>query len=248
MKKPISFLRKLIVPILIVVVWSLFTSGGNAPVYLPSLLSISEELASLIVTDTFIDHIAITLYRCFVGFLIAALIAVPVGMSLGFYKKVMNLFQFVIEFLRPLPSAAVIPIAILFLGIGDSMKIFVIVFGSTWPILINTLDGVLGIEKQYLKTAKVFNVSSRKTLLKVVFPSILPQIFSGFKVSIAISLILAITVEMIVGGNGLGFFILDAERSFQFTQMYAGVFTIGILGYLINIVFIKLEKWIIFWK
>jgi ABC-type nitrate/sulfonate/bicarbonate transport system permease component len=248
MKKVLNYSKALIIPLILIGLWELYSTSKSSPVYFPSISSIISRLIELFGLSEFIGHIISTLYRCFLGFLFAMLIAVPFGILLGYNKKIYHLFQFIIEFLRPLPSASIIPISILFLGIDDSMKVFVIFFGSLWPILINTMDGVLNIEPQYLKTAKVFNISTTKTLSKVVFPTILPHIFTGIKISVAIALILAITVEMIVGGNGLGFFILDAERSFQFKDMYAGVLTIGLLGYIINVIFINLEKWVIYWK
>ncbi|WP_353778513.1 ABC transporter permease subunit [Winogradskyella sp. 3972H.M.0a.05] len=237
-----------IIPILFILLWEIIARSSNSPVYFPPVSLIIGKLISLLGTSDFIIHCSITIYRCFIGFFIATLIAVPLGIILGANKKIYQFFHFIIEFFRPLPSASVIPIAILFLGIDDTMKIFVILFGSLWPILINTIDGVIGIEPQFLKTAKVFNINQGRILKNVIFPSILPQIFTGLKISVAISLILAITVEMIVGGNGIGFFILDSERSFQFVDMYAGVLMIGILGYLINVLFLKLEKWVIFWR
>ncbi|MGD2035424.1 MAG: ABC transporter permease subunit, partial [Bacteroidales bacterium] len=146
-----------------------------------------------------------------------------------------------------MPSAAIIPIAILFLGIEDNMKIFVICFGSSWPILINTIDGVKSVEPMYIKTGMVYNFSNFKIFTKILIPASLPVIFTGFRISIAIALILAITVEMIVGGNGLGYYILDAERSFKFSEMYSGIFTVGIIGYFINYSIVKLENKFLYW-
>lgn len=237
-----------ILPALLILIWEMYTYIGNSPVYLPSFTSIILELWDLLSDFSYWSHIGNTIYRFLFGFLISALIAIPVGLLLGWQKYLYKYFEFIIEFFRPLPSASVIPIAILFLGIDDGMKVFVIVFGSFWPILINTIDGVRNIEPQYFKTAKVFKISKIKIIRHIILPTALPQIFSGLKISIAIALILAITVEMIVGGNGIGYFILDAERSFQFKEMYAGVITIGIIGYFINILINQIEKWVVYWR
>lgn len=248
MKKIFKNFQSIILVSFLLIMWELYSRSNSSPVYFPPITDILERMLQLLTEKFYLEHISLTLFRCFVGFLLATIIAVPFGIFLGWNKATYKTFEFIIEFFRPLPSASIIPIAILFLGIDNEMKIFIVFFGSLWPILINTLDGVKDIEPQYLKTAKVFNINNFKVLIKIIFPSILPNIFTGLKISIAISLILAITVEMIVGGNGLGFFILDSERSFQFKEMYAGVFTIGGLGYLINLLIIKIEKWIIFWK
>lgn len=235
-------------PIILILFWELMVFSSDPPVYLPPISSVVSKLIYLLTTKEFLVHVIYTLYRCTLGFLIAVLIATPFGILLGMNKKLYRLCYFMIEFFRPLPSASIIPIAILFLGIYDTMKVFIIVFGSMWPILINTIDGVRGLDNQFLKVAKVFGVDNKKILKKIIFPLILPNIFTGIKVSIAISLILAITVEMIIGGEGIGFFILDAERGFQFKEMYAGVLLIGIIGYLVNTAFLILEKSIIFWR
>ena len=243
-----NILQQLALPFAFILFWEISSNTGYSAVYLPSFSSILENFYELLSNYNYWKHIATTFYRFFVGFLITTIFGIPIGLLLGWNKNSYRLFEFLIEFFRPLPSASVIPIAILFLGIGDNMKIFVIAFGSFWPILINTIDGVRNIEPLFLKTAKVFEINKLKILKRIILPSALPQIFSGLKISIAISLILAITVEMIVGGNGIGYFIIDAERSFQFKNMYAGVFTIGIIGYLLNLILNQVEKWILYWK
>jgi sulfonate transport system permease protein len=233
--------------IFLIICWEIYSISSNAPVYFPPFSQILYTFFGIIVSLEFVFDVAQTLWRCLLGFIIATFFAIPIGILLGRLSFFFNLLNIVIEFFRPMPSAAIIPISILFLGIDNKMKIFVIFFGSLWPILINTIDGVRGIEPIFLKTTHVFGLSKTKLYTKVIFPAALPSIFTGLRVSIAISLILTITVEMIVGGNGVGYFILDAERSFKFKEMYAGVIVIGIIGYSINLFATYIEKKIIFW-
>jgi ABC-type nitrate/sulfonate/bicarbonate transport system permease component len=152
-----------------------------------------------------------------------------------------------INILRPLPSSAIIPMAIIFLGIGIEMKLFIIVFGCSWPILINTIDGAIGLEPMFLRTSKILGFSNLERLKNVIIPATLPAIFTGLRISIAISFILTITVEMIVGTSGIGYFIIDKERSFRFPEMYGGILCLGILGIIINNVFNyfdrRINKW-----
>jgi ABC-type nitrate/sulfonate/bicarbonate transport system permease component len=166
---------------------------------------------------------------------------------MGRSKKINNLLEPLVEMLRPIPSAAIIPVAILFFGIFDSMKIFVISFACVWPILLNTIDGVKSIDRTLIETGMTFNLTKKQFLFKIVLPGASPNIVTGMRISLAISLILAITVEMISGNNGLGFFILDAERSFKYPEMYAGILLIGVIGYLINTIFLKSTNRVMEW-
>jgi len=149
--------------------------------------------------------------------------------------------------LRPLPSAAIIPVAILFLGIFDSMKVAVITFGALWPILLNTVDGVRNIDPVLLDTARTLSLTRGQALMKIVVPGASPGVFTGMRISLAIALILSITVEMIAGNNGLGFYILDWERSFHFREMYAGILALGGVGYMLNHAFLLVDRRIMRW-
>ena len=142
---------------------------------------------------------------------------------MGRSRRIALLLNPIAEILRPIPSAAIIPVAILFLGIDERMKIAVVVFGSTLPILLNTIYGVRSVDLLLIDTGRTFNLSRLAFLRKIVIPAALPSIATGLRISLAISLILTITVEMIAGNSGLGFLILDYERSFRYAGVYAGV-------------------------
>jgi len=235
--------------ILIITLLLLWEIGArySSYAYLPAFSTALKTLIEGLQTLSFLNQIFISLFHAFCGLFIATLIMVPLGILMGRNDFIFNLLFPLVEFFRPMPSAAIIPIAILFLGIGYEMKLFVITFGSTWSILLNTITGVRSIEPVYLKTAKVFQFNLKKRLFNVIIPAALPSIFTGMRISLAISLILTITVEMIVGGNGIGYYILDSERSFHFPEMYAGLLALGILGVIINKLFQLTEKKVIHW-
>ncbi len=216
-------------------IWEVYSILHPQYVFLPRFSVVIKTLFYNLKDPVYLEDILSTLQRCFLGYFLSIVIMIPLGMLMGRVNKIFFLFEPLVEFFRPMPSAAIIPIAILFLGIDDEMKIFVIFFGSSWPILINTIQGVRSIEQLYIKTGEVFNMKPGQIFIRIIFPASLPSIFSGLRLSIGIALILAITVEMIVStGGGLGYYILDAERSFHFAEMYAGVLTIGIIGYFVN--------------
>ncbi|HBA40067.1 MAG TPA: hypothetical protein DCZ05_10090 [Deltaproteobacteria bacterium] len=169
------------------------------------------------------------------------------GIVLGYFKLAYSLSESLIEFLRPMPSVAIIPVAILFLGIGDAMMVAVTVYACAWPILINTIAGVKNIDRTLINTARTFGLGRWKALRKIVLPAASPYIVTGLRVSLAIALILVTTSEMIVGVSGLGFFILDEERSLRTDNMYAGIFLVALLGYGLNRLFLVLEKRAMAW-
>lgn len=183
-----------------------------------------------------------TLVRFLSAYTFASIIGIIFGVVMGRSQKIYNLLEPLIEVLRPIPSAAVIPVAILFLGIDERMKLAVIVFGSLWPILLNTIHGVRSVDPLLIDTGRTFNLTRYALLLKIIIPASLPSIATGLRISLAIALILTITVEMIAGNSGLGFLILDYERSFQYPQMYAGIVLIGIIGFTLNAIFVMLEQ------
>jgi NitT/TauT family transport system permease protein/sulfonate transport system permease protein len=179
-------------------------------------------------------QIGLTLLRSFTGLSIALLIAVPLGVWTGYSPRASEFFTPTVEALRPIPPAAIIPLAITFLGIDNAMKVAVVVFGCLWPILLNTIAGVRALDRVLIETARTLNVRGVHFLWEIIMKGASPYIVTGVRISLAISLILTIVTEMIAGSNGLGFFIILSERSFRFADMYAGILAIGIVGYLTN--------------
>jgi ABC-type nitrate/sulfonate/bicarbonate transport system permease component len=232
--------------IFLLILWELVANTNRSP-FLPSFTSTIKALYNSLINGGFLYNIFLSIYHALMGLVISFLIMVPLGIYIGRNKFAYNLLSPLIEFLRPLPSSAIIPIAIIYLGIASEMKVFVIVFGSCWPILLNTINGVKSIEPMYLKTGKVLGFSKIEMFKNIILPASLPSIFTGLRISISIALILTITVEMIVGSKGIGYFIIDNERSFAFPQMFGGILALGIIGLLINKLFnyfeMKMIKW-----
>jgi NitT/TauT family transport system permease protein len=216
--------------------------------YFPPVSQIVVALGQLIVSGQITAHLLTTLRRFFEGYLLAAAIAVTLGVVLGYFRFAHSLLETLIEFLRPMPSVAIIPVAILLLGIGDGMIVAVTVYASTWPILINTIDGVRHIEGTLIDTGRTFGLARRRILWQIVLPAASPYIVTGLRISLSIALILVTTAEMIAGNKGLGFFILDEERSLQSSNMYAGILLVATLGYLLNRLFVALEAKAMQWR
>lgn len=216
--------------------------------YLPPVSRILSTLGEAVLSGQIVSHLMITLSRFLQGYLLAASMALILGTVLGYFRLAHSLFEAVIEFLRPMPSVAIIPVAVLLLGIGDAMIVAVTVYASLWPVLINTIDGVRHIERTLIDTGRTFGLNRRKILWQVVLPAAAPYIVTGLRISLSIALILVTTAEMVAGSKGLGFFILDEERSMNSSNMYAGVILVAVLGYLLNRLFLLCEAWAMNWR
>jgi ABC-type nitrate/sulfonate/bicarbonate transport system permease component len=216
--------------------------------YLPPVSRILSTLGEAVLSGQIVSHLMITLSRFLQGYLLAASMALILGTVLGYFRLAHSLFEAVIEFLRPMPSVAIIPVAVLLLGIGDAMIVAVTVYASLWPVLINTIDGVRHIERTLIDTGRTFGLNRRKILWQVVLPAAAPYIVTGLRISLSIALILVTTAEMVAGSKGLGFFILDEERSMNSSNMYAGVILVAVLGYVLNRLFLLCEAWAMNWR
>jgi ABC-type nitrate/sulfonate/bicarbonate transport system permease component len=222
-------------------------SSQTVQLYFPPVSEVIQALFGLILSRELVGHLIASLGRFFAGYLLSGLFAVTLGILLGYFRATYSLFEILIEFLRPMPSVAMIPVAILLLGIGNPMIVAVTIYACTWPILINTIDGVRNIEPILLDTGKTFGLGRWKILTTIILPAALPYIMTGLRISLAIALILVTTSEMVVGGDGLGFFILDEERSLRTSNMYAGIVLVAILGYGLNRLFILVENRAMAW-
>jgi NitT/TauT family transport system permease protein len=192
-------------------------------------------------------HLLATLWRQMLGYSLAVALGVALGVAMGYYRILNNLLEPLVEIFRPIPGPAYLPVLVLFVGIGHEMKVVLIMVASLFPILLNTYGGVRGIDPVQLDTARTLGLTTAQTMREVVLPAASPQILTGMRISLAISLILAILSEMIVSTDGLGYFTLLAERTFKVPEMYAGIFTLALFGYVLNRLFLFAEARLIRW-
>jgi ABC-type nitrate/sulfonate/bicarbonate transport system permease component len=218
------------------------------PISLPRVSLILGSLVKNFANGELPNQLLPTLWRIVAGFSLAILIAIPLGLLMGTSPIIYRTLEPTTEFIRPIPSSAYIPVAILFLGIGDEMKIFVIMLSCVFPVLLNTYSGVRSIDPVLIDTGRTFGVSRIKALLQIVLPAALPSIFAGMRISLGLALVVAVVAEMIAGNSGIGYFILDMQRIFRIPEMFAGIFTLGALGFLINFFFLKAEAYFLRWR
>lgn len=215
---------------------------------LPTLSSVIETFWELLIDGTFFSVFLPSIERLFLGYFIACGIAILLGIIMGSNRFVFRLFEPLIEFLRPIPSPAYVPMAILFLGIGNEMKVFMIAFTSFFPILLNTISGVLNVDRVLIDTGRTFGLTRQQITFKVVVPSASVYIMTGMRISLAIALVLTVLAEMVTGNDGIGFFVLNAQRSFRISEMYAGVLALAIVGYTLNHLFVFIESHLLAWN
>jgi ABC-type nitrate/sulfonate/bicarbonate transport system permease component len=229
-------------------VWELIAWAGLMnPLILPRLSSILLTFGSLVSSGQIPAQILASMKRAFAGYFLAVLVCIPLGIFMGLFGRLYAALEVVVEMLRPIPPPVMIPVAILLFGLQDQMKIFVIFFSCAWPILLNTVDGVRSIDRVLLHTAETFGLTRWRTVWQVILPACSPQIMTGLRVSLPITLILVVISEMVGSTDGIGYFILDSQRRFRVTQMYAGMLALAILGYVLNQLFDLLHRSLLFW-
>ena len=215
---------------------------------LPALSSILLAFWELLRNGTFLTVFLPSMERLFAGYVIACVTAILLGIAMGSNRFMFRLLEPLVEFLRPIPSPAYVPMAILFLGIGNEMKVFMIAFTSFFPILLNTITGVVNVDRVLINTARTFGLSRMQLITKVVIPSASVYIMTGMRISLAIALVLTVLAEMVTGNDGIGFFVLNAQRSFHIAEMYAGVLALAIVGYALNRFFTLIEHIVLSWN
>lgn len=206
------------------------------PTYLPPASTVLVTTGGILVDPEFLGNIAGTLASWSIGMLVAIAIAVPLGLVLGSSRRSYLATATAIDFVRPIPSVALIPLAILLMGRGLSTRVFIVAFAATWPILFNTIYGIRDVDPIAKDTARAFGFGRFAVLRKVSLRWASPFIFTGIRISTAIALILAISVELIAGGvPGIGVWMLEhSQTGVPREDLYAAIVVAGLLGLVIN--------------
>jgi ABC-type nitrate/sulfonate/bicarbonate transport system permease component len=234
--------------VLLLVGWEIAARTGvvNAA-FVPPPSAVAAAWWSYAASGELLTNLVATLSSWAQGFAIAAVLGIVLGVLMGLFPVVRAMLSTLVELLRPMPSVAIIPIAIVLLGLGDPMKRFVVAYAALWPVLINTLYGVLAVDPLLLDTARTFRLGRLRSALRVVLPAASPYIATGLRISTSIALILVITAELVASRSGLGYAVRAAEQASRVPEVYAGVLTIAVLGYLLNALFVAIEGRLLAW-
>jgi ABC-type nitrate/sulfonate/bicarbonate transport system permease component len=215
--------------------------------HFPPISQTLETLADQLTTGRFWDAVWATVQGWALGLGIAAALAIPLGIVIGSSGLLYRAMRGLIEFLRPIPSVALIPLAILAFGTGLQSKVFLAAFASFWQLLVATLYGVQDVDPVATDTARSFGFSRTRRLFRVTLPSAVPYIATGFRIASAVALILSVTAELVIGAAGLGRAINLARSGGNEELMYALILATGVLGLVLNQVFVWLERRLLHW-
>ena len=216
----------------ILLIWELVVRQEIVvPFLLPPLSVVLARIGEDLMSGQLVSDIAVTLYRTFSGFALAAVIGIPIGLLMARSVGVRWFFDPIISIGLPMPKIALLPIFMLWFGLFDLSKILMVAFSASFQIVVATWAGTQSVEKQLLWSARSLGASDRQTLWEVVLPAALPQILTGLQIAMPICLIVALIAEMIMGGNGLGDTMLQSARYVDSPGVFAGIVEIGIVGF-----------------
>jgi ABC-type nitrate/sulfonate/bicarbonate transport system permease component len=236
----------LALPLVLFVVWFVATYGSEN-FYVPPLRTILTAFADTWTPARLRADVLPSLARLAVGYLLAVLIGVGVGVLIGERRRLRATVEPVLEFFRAVPPPVLVPVIVLFAGIGDGMKVIVIVSGCVWPILLNTVEGVRAVDSVLIDTARSYGIGGLARIRRLVLPSAGPQIVTGMRQALSIAIILMVISEMFAASNGLGFAIVQFQRSFAIPEMWSGIILLGLLGFLLSELFRLAERRVLAW-
>lgn len=185
-----------------------------------------------------------SLRRVLIGFLLGAIVAIPIGFLIGMSKQAMMALNPVIQIFKPVSPLAWLPIALAIFNLADPSAIFVIFITSLWPTIINTALGVRSVSKDYIDVARVLEMPRWRQITKIIWPASLPYIFTGLRISLGIAWLVIVAVEMLTGGIGIGFFVWDEWNRLNLSSVFLAVLVIGLTGLLLDFALAKIEDFV----
>jgi ABC-type nitrate/sulfonate/bicarbonate transport system permease component len=235
------------VPVAILGAWQLWTATAHDPKF-PRLSTILVEFQHLWLFSQFGTHVVPSLERIGLGYGIAVVAGIALGIPLGLSRLGRKAAMPHIEYWRAIPPPALLPISIVLLhSIGNVQKVAFIAFFCVFPVLLNTIEGVRGIEPTLVETARSYGVPTLERVRRIVLPAALPQIVAGMRTSLSLAVITMVLSEYFSSTSGVGYVLLISKNTFQLAPMWAAIVLIGVLGYLLNLMFLLFERRILAW-
>jgi ABC-type nitrate/sulfonate/bicarbonate transport system permease component len=241
-----SAVYALALPVVLLVGWWVL-SADSETYYWPPLSTILERFPDVWIGDRIQNDILPSVGRLLIGYAGAVVLGVGLGVLLGGNRTLRRTTEPVLEFFRAIPPPVLIPILFLFAGIGTTAKIIVIISGAVWPVLLNTVEGVRAVDEVLADTSRSYRITGLARLRYLVLPAASPQIVAGMRQALSISIILMVISEMFASSNGLGFAIVQFQRSFAIPEMWTGILLLGLLGVLLSLLFALFERRALRW-
>ncbi|MFD6876614.1 MULTISPECIES: ABC transporter permease [unclassified Streptomyces] len=216
--------------------------------FLPPVSEVAVAWWELLGDGQLGEHARASLTRSFGGFAIAVVVAVPLGLLIGWYRPVAAFLGPLLELFRNTAALALLPVFVLLLGIGETSKVSIVVYACVWPILLNTISAVGNADPTLVRLARSMDLSTPRLFQKVILPSSVPAIFTGIRLAGAVSILVLVAAEMIGAKAGLGYLINASQYNFAIPQMYAGIITISAIGVAFNQVLVTIERRLSVWR
>jgi sulfonate transport system permease protein len=234
---------------MLVWIWQLVANARLiSPVFLPGPDRAWTALVRGVREGDLLTKVAGTLEHMAWGWLLASLVGVALGAVIGSSPRLRGYIVPTLEFLRPLPVSAVIPVAIGLFGLSKTMAMSVIAFGAVWPMLLSTVHGFAAVEPRLYEVASSLHLSRLAVIFKIGLPSASPDIFAGMRIGVTVALVLSVVCEMLAGLDGLGSWILNSARMFRSADLFAGVIMLGVIGYVTAVIVERIESRCLVWR
>ncbi|MBK1783793.1 ABC transporter permease [Prauserella cavernicola] len=240
---------KVVAIVLLLAAWEFAPRAGLIdPTFLTPFSEVASALAELAANGQLAEHVQASLTRSLSGFGIAVLVAVPLGVLIGWYRVVSDVLTPLVQLFLNTAALALLPVFVLILGIGEASKIAIVIYACTWPILLNTISAVRNVDPTLLKLARSLDLPPLQLFGKVVLPASIPTIFTGLRLAGAAAIVVVIAAEMVGAKAGLGFLINDSQYNFAIPSMYAGIVAISVIGVGFNQLLVFIERRLTNWK
>ena len=243
-----GILWRLVLPFSLVLVWETVCRAGLVNNYaMPAPETVVQTAADSIRDGSLWGHILTSFFRVHEGFMLAAVFGLVIGVTMGLSKKAEHFFEVTVQILKPIPPIAWIPLAILWFGIGEQSKLFIIILGAFFPILLNTISGIHNLDPRYLELAEVYEMSRKRLITKIILPGAMPEILTGIRIGLGNAWVCVVAAEMIAASQGIGYMLSNGRSMSRPDIVILGMLLIGIIGKvvddLLKLVFSKLIEW-----
>ena len=242
-----AILLELWLPVVLIAGWFIASASSDS-VFFPPLPVILKSFAETWFGPGFAADVIPSMANLFGGLALAIILGVAAGLVLALFPLAASIAEPFLQFFRAIPALAVLPALFIVWGTGASGKIAAIAFGALWPVLLNTLDGIRSIDPSVRLVARSYRLSTPLLLGKVLLPGALAQITVGIRTSLAIAVVVMVGSEMYVSTSGIGHFVILAQQTFAIADMWSGILLLGIIGYLLNVVYSGLERYLLRWQ
>ena len=238
---PAAWLLPLGTGALFLLVWHVLVKLSGSDLF-PAPLDVARGIAELVQKGLLLKYVVASLFRVSWGFVLAVLVGVPLGLTLGWFRAAYQSMNPLIQILRPISPIAWIPVAILWFGVKDTAPVFLIFLASVFPITVSAMAAVQNMQSVYLRAAQNFGLGGLRLFRRVIFPAALPQIITGIRIALGVAWLVVVAAEMIAVNSGLGYLIIDARNAGKrYDLVVAGMVMIGLIGLALDVLVRRLE-------